>query len=705
MPTGTLQIFTSVADEALALANVVIRIFKESDNKIVYEQYFMTNLEGQSPIVTLNTKSKDLSLEESNNERPYETYNVECILDGYITLLIQGVQIFADEASILPLNMVPNVLRSREKEVDTIQDHHLLTNADKNNISQHPTRTAGGMCEPNYGYFEEEDIKTPERDTFVLKGVVIPRKIRVHLGRPTSNAENVTVDFIYYIKNVCSSEVYPTWPRQALLANIHAQVSLALNRVYTEWYPSKGYNYDITNNTAFDQAFVKNRNIYDSVSVLVDEVFNQYLRKRNYSEPFYAEYCDGKIANCPGMKQWGTLTLANQGMSAIQILQYYYTTQVRLITTERIEDVKGSYSGTPLRVGSSGDDVHLIQQQLNAISVNYPLIRPIYPVDGIFGSATEAAVRTFQKQFNLTSDGIVGKTTWYKINYIYLAVRKLAELSSIGRVENEKTGEWPKVILKYGDRNVYVQQVQFYLSTIATFNPSISDISSIDSFFGNQTAQAVRSFQRYYGLNVDGIIGEMTWNRIYEIYSNMVNITNPDNQAPVYPGIVIRIGATGQDVLNIQEALNIVGLEYPSIPVLVEDGIFGNTTQKAVTEFQRLFGLVADGIVGINTWNTLFETQNDILNGSSSSPPYPSYPGTPLRLNSRGRDVQLIQDKLNFISIYYKNIPSVIADGIFGIRTQQSVIAFQNMLGLTPDGIVGVQTWNRINEVFGELNQ
>lgn len=704
MPTGTLQIFTNVANEALALSNVIIRIFKEVKGEVVFEQYYLTDLEGQSPIVSLETKSRDLSLEESNSLRPYEVYSAELMLQGYLSELIQGIQIFEGEASTIQMNMIPDILVNYELEVDTIPDHHLLTNYGGNNVSQSPTRILGGVDEQDWRFFEN-DIVTPERIQFVQKGVVIPRQIRVHLGRPSASAENITVDFIYYIKNVCSSEVYPTWPKEALLANIHAQVSLALNRVYTEWYPSKGYDFDITNNTAYDQAFVKNRNIYDSISELVDDVFNQFLRKRNFAEPFYAEYCDGKIAQCPGMKQWGTLELANQGMDALSILQYYYTDEVRLVASERIEDVKGSYPGTPLRVGSQGSAVFLIQQQLNAISVNYPLIKPLYPVDGIFDSQMEESVKVFQKQFNLTQDGIVGKSTWYKINYIYVAVRKLAELGSIGRVENELSGEWPQVILRYGDRSVYVQQLQFYLSTIALYNNAISMISTIDSFFGEQTERAVSSFQRYYGLKVDGIVGEVTWNRIFSIYADTIHITNPPNEAPVYPGVAIKLGASGQDVLSIQEALNTVGLEYPSIIVLVEDGIFGAMTLEAVVQFQQLFGLEEDGIVGLATWNALFTAQNQIINGDSASPSFPTYPGTPLRLNSRGNDVRLIQERLNFISIYYKSIPSVSIDGIYGSQTEQSVMAFQRLLGLDVDGIVGPQTWNRINEVFNELNQ
>ena len=701
MPIGTLQIFTSLADEAKPLSNVIIRIYKDKDGVIIYDEHFITDLEGLSPIIPLETVNRDLSLNEDNRERPYETYNVECSLEDYTTELIQNVQIFQDELSTLPINLVPDRERVRDKNISLIVDHHLLTNYGKSDISNDTTRIRD--CEPDYRLIEEEQLKTPERIDFVLRGVVIPTKIRVHLGRPSAKAEDVTVDFPYYIKNVCSSEIYPTWPTEALLANIHAQVSLALNRVYTEWYRSKGYDFDITNNTAFDQAFVKNRNIFENISLLVDQVFNQYLRKRNFAEPFYAEYCDGKIAQCPGMKQWGTLTLANQGLNAIQILQRYYGTDVRLVTTERIEGVKGSYPGTPLRRGSSGDDVFLIQQQLNAISINYPLIQPIFPLDGIYGEQTENAVRVFQKQFNLTQDGIVGKSTWYKINYIYLAVRKLAELNSIGRIENERSGEWPGINLRVGDRNVFVQQIQYYLSVISTYNTSISSIDNIDSSFGNQTRNAVLSFQRTYGLNADGIVGQTTWNRIYEVFSSIINVTNPNDNIPVYPGLAIRLGATGSDVLAIQEALNVVSTKYSSLPILVEDGIYGPLTQASVIEFQNIFGLEVDGIVGINTWNTLFTEANIILNGNNASPTTPTYPGNTLRINSRGEDVRLIQNRLNFISIYYKTIPSVTADGIYGVKTEQSVLAFQELLGLLEDGIVGIQTWNRINEVYQEL--
>lgn len=697
MSTGKLQIITNVAQQAYALANVMIRVYKNINSETIFEEYLISDQEGKTQILDLEAPDKELSFEEQNTLRPYEIYNIEASLAGYESILIQGVQIFADTLSIQELSLTPLKQIPRSLNVSTIPDHHLLTNSNGNNTRQ-------VTCDENHYTIRSAQLNETS-SPYLLNAVVIPRTIRVHLGRPSANAENVTVDFIYYIKNVCSSEVYPTWPREALLANIHAQTSLALNRIYTEWYRSKGYNFDITNNTAFDQAFVKNRNIYESVSVLVDEVFNQFLRKRNFAEPYYAEYCDGKIAQCPGMKQWGSLNLANQGYRAIQILQYYYGNDVRLISTNRIEDISESYSGTPLRLGSTGEEVYLIQQQLNAIAVNYPNIIPIYPVDGNFGTNTENAVKVFQKQFNLKVDGIIGKATWYKINYIYLAVLKLAELTSIGRIENDRSGEYPGMVLREGDKGVAVQQLQFYLSSIATFDPAISPIDTIDSRFGQQTYRAVLSFQNKYGLTADGEVGRNTWDAIYRVYSNINNVISPDNLAPAYPGMAIKEGASGNDVFAIQEALNSVSQEYPNIPVVIEDGFFGPATKIAVQRFQDSFNLEADGIVGPLTWKKLFEISFDIENGNKPSISYPPFPGTILQVGSRGSEVTFIQERLRFISIYYKNIPSINVDGIYGPATRNAVITFQQMLGLSVDGVIGNQTWQKINEVYYELNQ
>lgn len=356
----------------------------------------------------------------------------------------------------------------------------------------------------------------------MLEEIIIPEVITVHLGRPSAIAENVTLRFPDYIKNVASSEIYPTWPYEALRANIWAQISLALNRVYTEWYPSRGYNFDITNSTAFDQAFVKGRNIYENIAAIVDEVIHQFLQKPFFREPYYAEYCDGKIAQCPGMKQWGTLDLANRGYTSRDIISYYYGDTILFRESDNVKNITPSYPGYALRLGSSGQPVFIIQELLNGIAVNFPNIPLIYPPDAYFGSTTEAAVKVFQRQFNLTADGIVGSATWYELSKIYVAVRKLAELGSIGRLEGYFTGLWTGRVLRLGDIGIEVQQLQFFLSVIAEEYPTIPTVS-VDSRFGPQLDRSVRAFQRVFGLIQDGLVGEQTWNEIYEVYSSIVN--------------------------------------------------------------------------------------------------------------------------------------------------------------------------------------
>ncbi len=661
------------------MENALIRVYKLNQGEIVYENFFVTNEDGKTVNIPLYAPDIILSLEEENDIRPYETYNVELRLKGYEIEEIQNVQIFADETSYLPMHPAPSrrqVFPGRT--VSVITDHHLLTNYGGNNQGQ-----------------------TPANNGRIRGEVIIPTYITVHLGRPDSNAENITVPFLYYLKNVASSEIYPTWPVEALKANIWAQTSLALNRIYTEWYPSQGYDFDITNSTAFDQAFVKDRNIFDSISEIVNETFNEYIQKSNYQEPYYAEYCDGKIASCPGMKQWGTLSLANQGYSALEILRYYYGNDIRIRESNNIQDVQASYPGI-LRIGSSGQEVFEMQEFLNAIAVNYPIIPVIFPVNGVFKENTEAAVRAFQRQFNLNVDGVVGKATWYKISYIYAAVRKLAELGSIGRIEDLYSGQYPGTPLRQGDRGVEVQLLQFYLSSISVFYPQIPNVT-IDGIFGQNLLKAVLNFQQNFGLIDDGIVGRSTWEKIYAVYDTLSDKIVPEENIPAYPGRTFQQGSSGEEVLRIQRALNTISTQYPGIPMLVEDGFFGSATTTAVRAFQRQFSLTVDGIVGELTWSKIFEISALIEEGELNGEDMPPYPGTLLRVGSRGAAVQLMQERLNSISIYYPVIPQIAADGIFGNTTRQAVVTFQQLMGISADGIIGQQTWELINTVYAEL--
>ena len=360
---------------------------------------------------------------------------------------------------------------------------------------------------------------------------VIPETITVHLGLPNTAAENVTVSFPDYVKNVASSEIYPTWDESALRANILAIMSYALNRVYTEFYRSRGYDFDITNTTARDQAFVNGRSYFENISRLVDEMIGSYIRRTGTVEPLAAKFCNGTTSTCDGLSQWGSEALAQEGLDSVEILRFYYGDDIEIVTNAPMAGITESYPGTPLRVGSQGPDVTVVQTSLNRIGQNYPAIPKVSPVDGIFGPQTEAAVKAFQQIFSLDPDGIVGRASWYQIVRVYVAVLKLAELQSEGQ-EFFFIQEYPE-FLSLGDTGVLVEQLQYMLSVLSSFLPQVPD-PGMSGIFDNATLNAVRGFQRYAGLPVTGSVGEATWDAIFEQF-NSVDITVFDNGA-LFPG-------------------------------------------------------------------------------------------------------------------------------------------------------------------------
>ena len=346
----------------------------------------------------------------------------------------------------------------------------------------------------------------------------VPEQITVHLGPPSSDAANVTVDFSDYVKNVASSEIYPTWDESALRANILAIVSFALNRVYTEFYRSRGYDFDITNSTAYDQFFVNGRSYFENVSQLVDELFNDYLRRPGFVEPLAAKFCNGTTVTCEGLSQWGSQNLAQQGYNSVQILQSYYG-DVETVLNAPIRGITSSYPGTPLRVGSTGPNVVTLQVALNRIAQSYPAIPKIPAADGIFGSRTEATVRAFQEIFGLTPDGIVGPATWYAIVRLYTAVTRLAELRSQG--QQFYAINWsPPNSLQEGATGEKVRQLQYMLAILSDFIPSIPPVT-IDGIYGPATRRAVLAAQRRFGLPETGSVDVRTWDEIYDQFSGI----------------------------------------------------------------------------------------------------------------------------------------------------------------------------------------
>ncbi|MFR2155750.1 MAG: peptidoglycan-binding protein [Evtepia gabavorous] len=341
----------------------------------------------------------------------------------------------------------------------------------------------------------------------------IPTYITVHLGTPDSDAENLTISFREYIKNVASSEVYPTWHNSALRANILAQVSFALNRVYTEFYPSQGYSFNITASTAYDQKFIKGRNIFDSVSTLVDELFTVYIRRQGFVEPLAASFCNGTTTVCDGLSQWGSENMAQQGYDSVQILRHYYGDNIELVTNAPMQDIQYSYPGAPLRLGDISPEVQVAQIMINRISVAYPAIPKIWQVDGIFSSSTEDAVRELQHIFNLTVDGIIGKSTWYMMVHLYTGILRLSELVSEGRPSFSWISNTTKPLSM--DKGESVTLLQYLLSILAQFYITIPFLT-IDGVFGDETQAAVQALQLDAGLPQTGTVDEETWDVIID---------------------------------------------------------------------------------------------------------------------------------------------------------------------------------------------
>ncbi len=444
----------------------------------------------------------------------------------------------------------------------------------------------------------------------------IPETITVHLGDPNAAAENVTLPFVDYIANVASSEIYPTWPENAIRANMYAQISFVLNRIYTEYYRSRGYDFDITNSTAFDQSFVKDRDIFENISRIAGEIFNDYIVRGGRVEPLFAQYCDGIEVTCNGLSQWGSVTLAEEGRSPYEILTYYYGDDINLVTDAPIDSPDSSAPEFPLRLGSVGDDVRTVQIRLNRISNNYPAIQKIVEPDGFFSDDTERAVIDFQNIFGLEPDGVVGKSTWYAIRRIYNAVKRLNELDSEGINLSEVTEEFPEDI-SLGDEGNAVANLQLFINYLATYYNTIPSVT-VDGVFGNETRDAVFSAQRTFDLPITGIVDAATWEAIYRAYLGIIGTVPTEFTEGVtlpYAGVPLRIGSEREEVRALQEYLNFISQYYPEIPSVSVTGYFGTQTQRAVRAFQRLFGIAELGVVGLLTWDAITGLYSDLYRG------------------------------------------------------------------------------------------
>ena len=447
----------------------------------------------------------------------------------------------------------------------------------------------------------------------------IPETITVHLGFPDSNAPDVVVDFASYVKNVASSEIYPTWNVSALRANIYAIVSFALNRIYTEWYRSRGYDFDITSTTQFDQKFINGREYFENISYLVDELFNDYVRRKGRVEPLFTAFCNGTTTTCDGLSQWGSQYLAERGYNSLEILKYYYGDDIEIVQNAPVRSAMQSYPGIELKNGSFGNDVKYVQVWLNRISRNFPAIPKIPAADGVFDTATEAAVRKFQQVFGLEVTGVVNAATWYKITYIFTSVKRLAELDSEG-VRFEEISPQFREELSIGMQSIEVSMLQYYLAVIGAYYEAVMPVE-ITGYFGEQTERSVKSFQRVFGLPQTGVVDRATRNDIFRAYQGIVESVPPQyTYVALYPNTVLREGASGESVKIIQQYLTYINRSYPNIPAVSDTGYFGPLTRQSVTAFQRQFGIDPSGIVGAVTWDRIAGVYSDLRYGLDKRP-------------------------------------------------------------------------------------
>jgi len=437
----------------------------------------------------------------------------------------------------------------------------------------------------------------------------IPTNIVVHLGAPNdTNAKNITVPFQEYIKNVASSELYPNWPTDALKANILAQISFALNRIYNEWYPSRGYSFDITSSPAYDQTFIEDREFYETIVQIVDSIFNNYIVRDGQIQPLFAQYCDGKNTTCEGLSQWGSVSLAKQGKSPEQILKYYYGSDISIVYNAPLSADISSYPGYPLRVGVAGNNVLLLKRQLNRISKNYPAIPKNDDSSEYYTVETEASVKKFQEIFNLEPNGIVDKSTWYKIKYIYNSVKKISDLNSEG-ISPEEAALLYNTELKYLDQGIFIRLLHYILRAIAYFDDEIPFLGRVNnSVFDENTVKMVLAFQKKYGLPGTGVVDKYTWGKLIDAYDNLLKSIPSEYlqyEDEFFGGRLLTLGTKGDDVRRLQKLLLKICREKRNIPGVRVTGEYDTLTQQSVRVLQELLQLPVNGIVGAAVWNDI----------------------------------------------------------------------------------------------------
>ena len=680
--------------------------------------------DGKTNVFEVYTKDSSLTFDRSNKEIPYTKVDAEIRFENDKIISIEDIQVYSNITSIQEVkfdgreNQNKNM---RDKKGKCKKEHiHLKNEMPCIFLEEHTKHKHS---------HEDKSIKSITKSD----KITIPEFITIHIGEPSECGEILTIPFIDYIKNVSCCCVYPTWREEALRANIYAITSFALNRIYTNWYKSRGYGFEITNSRKYDQMYVKGRTLFRNVCDIVDEIFDSCIKVEGFNQPFLAK-CENLSKEDRCLSRWGSLDLAEDGLDALEILKKYYGDNIKVENVTSIEGIRRPYPGKPLSFDSVGDDVKFIQRSLNIIGKKYTGIDKILQEDGIYGENTEKAVKNFQSIFNLKRDGIVGPNTWKKIYLVYSLIKKI--FGSDNDIEDTEQDSLP---LKLGSRGELVKTVQEDLNYVLSKYNFYKELK-VDGIYGPKTKKAVIYFQEIFRLIPDGIVGKETLDRLEYVkknlkkldyvFSNKALINDEKSQIESEEDtrrVSISFGDVGDDVRQLQKELNNLGKLYDFLEPLKEDGIFGENTKRVLEKFQEKFGLPVTGVFdGENlrklmsikkAANELEDLRNSLKNGKMEDDnkkpreveklitPFKKefsmkYPNFDINYGTICGYVTLIQKYINEIknstSKIFSSLSNLVEDGKFGEKTLKYINEFQEYFHLPKSKKVDHHTWNKL---------
>lgn len=665
MPSGYLKVQLSSVRQVVPIEGASIRIYKEKQHELVHESFHVSDVLGSTPYIALEAPPAYHAACKESEVCPYATYHVEIRHQDYESMEVVNVQIFAQQYTTLPLVLKPILESSvQARTLYFVVEHMLYKPPKKRNRMYYPP--------------------------FYERSVQIPNQLCVHIGKPSKYGDNMYVDFIYYIKNVACSELYPTWEKEAIKAGVYQIISFTIQRLQTKWYKSKGYAFSISSDPMYDQCFVYHRNIFDRIGEIVDEVFNEYMQ--THPSDAYSKQQESI---------WMYQDLALQGKQAMEILQLQ-NKEVSIISNNALQGVTQTYPGVVLREGSKGKDVMQIQSCLQAITFLYPSFGPLC-ADGKFGPSTLACVLAFQQHYSLCVDGQVGKQTWYKIMYLYAMVRFIKNLQSL-REEKAYPFLQP-TIEEDGLHDVEaIMCVQYMINVLAFYDRSQPCFLSIDGVYGPRTKECIRVYQKQNNLKTHGNVDAQTYASLVE-KSNLYWCRMEGKQSiPNYPEDLSFSGMEMEHIAQIQKALTIVGSRYTYLTPLLENGKYDEDTKQNVLAFQKHMGLKEDGIVGKQTWETLFAYASYCKVGKESYLT-PSHIRPLFCLGSKGEDVTALQEKLHALQLAYFPTSECVVDGMYGMQTRDCIVQLQEMLGLPEDGNVNHELYTLLEQMASQLTK